>query len=410
MTTAQRTKEGPVEPLSHKKRAARALLPTTHFVSTEEAHGSWIRAMFALGAQMREENPSMEITDLALGQPFPVDPSIVTAFTEALHRPLGSFGYMPNSGFPDVREAIATWADLPMQCIYMTPGAGPAMCLALRAFVEPGSEVLGVAPHFAEFATWTRVAGSTFVPLDGGPIGRLTPELLERSLTPQTRALILNSPSNPTGYVFTGEDLAGLAAVLTQHEATTGVRILVIVDEVYRQLVIPPTVAGQIFDYWDASVAVRSFSKDLGLAGERIGYLALHPLLGSSTLISQLETTARALAFTNAPATAQRALLALPTLTVDPAPLATLVGVLVDEARARGLHLVPPQGGIYLWIETPRRDATKIAQEMARRGVLVAPGIAFGRKDHVRICITRGQVAVVRGLATLASVAQLPVP
>ncbi len=203
-------------------------------------------------------------------------------------------------------------------------------------------------------------------------------EAVERVLGPRTSALILNTPCNPSGHVATGEELRGLAALLERHRRRHGRRIVLLVDEVYHRLVYPPAHHVHPFAVYPATAIARSFSKDLGLAGERIGYLALHPELAGPEVMRGLELCQRALGFVNAPATMQRMLVHLPSLDVDLAPYLERRDLTVALAADAGLEIADLQGGLYAWVRVHGEDTLALAAALARRRVLVAPGIAFG--------------------------------
>ena len=198
-------------------------------------------------------------------------------------------------------------------CIAMTGGAAGAMCLALRAFLDAGDEVVGIAPYFPEFRPYCETGGLSFNPVRADDTSqRVDIDALVRALSDRTAALIINTPSNPSGHVIEHDEMAAIVDVLEHHNRRTGRRILLIADEAYRNLVYAPARRVEPFAYYEHTVLARSFSKDMGLAGERIGYLALHPSLAGEQTDRGLESCMRALGMVNAPATAQRA--ALPRL------------------------------------------------------------------------------------------------
>jgi aspartate aminotransferase len=298
---------------------------------------------------------------------------------------------MPNLGYPEVRERAAEDVDFPgvtSACVAVTPGAAAAICIAIRTFVDPGDDILGVAPYFPEFRLYCETAGARFVPVATRDDLVLDLDGIAAALTPRTAAVLLNSPSNPSGHVLDEDELRGLAALLERHNAKHDRRVLVIVDEVYRRLVFPPFRRIEPLAMYDHTVLARSFSKDLGLAGERIGYLVLHPSLVSPDVHLGLAQAMRALGFVNAPATAQRALLHLNSWEADLAPYLERRNLVLERARDAGLDAAEPQGGLYPWLRSPWADTLAYVDDLARHRVLLTPGVAFGTPSHIRLCFS----------------------
>ena len=372
--------------------------------------GSWVRRMFAEGQRLRALHGDDAVADLALGQPLG-EPS--PAVREALQRAaaerggVARFGYMPNLGYPEVRERAARdagYAEVTRDCVAMTGGAGAAISLALRAFVDPGDEVIGFVPYFGEYRAYCAAVGARFVPVESLDDMSLDLGAVEAALTERTAAVILNTPGNPSGYVVTDGEMRGLASLLDAHRERTGRRVVLVVDAVYRNLVYPPAYPVNAMTYYDATVVARSFSKDLGLAGERIGYLAVHPEMADAQVMRGLELCQRALGFVNAPATMQRMLLHLESWEIDLAPFQERRDHALQCARDAELDTTEPQGGLYLWIRSPWNDRLAFTQALAEKLVLVAPGIAFGAPDRFRVCFTARRDALETAMARIAEV------
>jgi aspartate aminotransferase len=384
-------------------------VPISDWARQQVDAGSWVRRMFAEGQRLRALHGDDAVADLALGQPLG-EPS--DAVREAIARAAGErggarFGYMPNLGYTEVRERAAEdvrFAGVSADCIAMTGGAGAAISLALRTFVDPGDEVIGFAPYFGEYRAYCAAAGAQFVAVPSRDDMELDAEAFVDRLTPRTAAVILNTPNNPSGHVTNDREMRALATVLDAHRRRTGRTVVLIVDAVYRRLVYPPHRDLHAFDHWDATVLARSFSKDLGLAGERIGYLALHPSLATQQTRRALEVCQRALGFVNAPATMQRALLHLDSWDVEIAPFQERRDHALRCAREAGLDVVEPQGGLYLWIRSPWPDGLSFTQALAEKLVIVAPGIAFGAPDRFRVCFTARRDALETAMARIAEV------
>jgi len=370
--------------------------------------GSWVRRMFAEGQRLRALHGDA-VCDLALGQPLgEPSPQVREALQRAAaERGAQRFAYMPNLGYPEVRERAAQDVGFPGvtgECVAMTGGAGAAVSLALRAFVDPGDEVIGVVPYFGEYRAYCAAVGARFVAVPSLDDMSLDLGAIGAALGANTAALILNTPNNPSGHVATAAEMRQLAAMLDAHRSRTGRRVVLIVDAVYRRLVYPPNRDLNAMQFYDATVLARSFSKDLGLAGERIGYLAVHPELADQQVMRGLELCQRALGFVNAPATMQRMLLHLDSWEVDLRPFQERRDHAVQCARDAGLDVDAPQGGLYLWIRSPWDDGLSFAQALAEKLVIVAPGIAFGMPDRFRLCFTARRDALETAVTRIAEV------
>lgn len=349
--------------------------------------------MFAEGQRLRTAHGDESVIDLSLGQPLDAPPLVREALARAGAEWFpGRNAYMPNLGYQEVRERAAedvAYAGVTAAGIAMTGGAAGAICLALRAFVQAGDEVVGVAPYFPEFRAYCETTGLSFVPVraDDDTL-RIDPDGMVRALSERTAAVIINSPSNPSGHVVESDEMSEIVDIIEHHNRRTGRRILLIVDEAYRNLVYAPATRAEPFDQYEHTVLARSFSKDMGLAGERIGYLALHPSLVSEQTERGLESCMRALGMVSAPATAQRALLHLDSWHIDVEQYHVLRDHARDAATAAGLDVAPPQGGIFLWIRSPWPDTLAYVGALAEQHVLVTPGIAFEVPDRFRLCFT----------------------
>lgn len=349
--------------------------------------------MFMEGIRLRAEHGEDAVVDLSIGQPLEAGDAVVDAFHAAVDdRFAGRFGYMPNLGYGEVRERAAEDVDHPgitADCIAMTSGAAAAISVALRTFVDPGDDVIGVAPFFPEFRLYCETAGARFVPIpvDESTL-RIDLDAIAAALTPRTGAVLLNSPSNPSGHVLDAQELGALAALLEKHHERHSRPVLLIVDEVYQRMVYAPHQRADPLRFYRHTVLARSFSKDLGIAGERIGYLVLHPSLATSETHLGLAQSMRSLGFVNAPATAQRAMLHLRSWDIYLEPYRERRDLVLRRIRQTGVEAAEPQGGIYLWIRSPWPDTLAFIDALAARHVLLTPGVAFGVPTHVRLCFS----------------------
>jgi aspartate aminotransferase len=384
--------------------------PLSAWASRQVDAGGWIRRMFAEGQRLRGVHGDDEVIDLSLGQPLDAPQVVRDAFRRAAAEEFpGRHAYMPNLGYPELRERAAEdvdFAGVTATSIAMTGGAAGAMCLALRAFVDAGDEVVGVAPYFPEFRPYCETGGLSFVPVRSDDVSqRVDVDAFVSALSARTAAVIINTPSNPSGHVIEQEEMAEIVDVIEHHNRRTGRRILLIVDEAYRNLVFAPARRVEPFTHYEHTVLARSFSKDMGLAGERIGYLALHPSMTTGHTDRGLESCMRALGMVSAPATAQRALLQLDSWHIDTQPYRVLRDHARDAALAAGLDVAEPQGGIFLWIRSPWPDTLGYVGALAAERVLVTPGIAFEVPDRFRLCFTATPERLSSALATAGELA-----
>lgn len=365
--------------------------------------------MFMEGERLRGMYGEATVADLSIGQPLEAPETVVEAFAAASReRFVGRFGYMPNLGYPDVRERAAEDVDFPgvsSECIAMTPGAAAAINIAIRTFVDPGDDVIGIAPYFPEFRLYCETASARFVPVPTGPDLRLDLDGISAALSAHTAAVILNSPCNPSGHVLDAGELSGLAAVLEAHNNKHDRKVLLIIDEVYRRLTYVPHRRVEPFNVYEHTVLARSFSKDLGVAGERIGYLVLHPSLANAETHRGLAQSLRALGFVNAPATAQRALLHLDSWEINATPYRERRDLVMDRVRADGLEAMEPEGGLYLWLRSPWPDTLQLIEALTERRVLLTPGIAFGVPTHLRLCFSAPRRKLEMAMDALAELA-----
>lgn len=368
--------------------------------------GGWIRRTFMEGQRQRALYGDDEVADLALGQPLEAGDAVADAFrAAAAERFSGRYEYMPNLGYGDVRERTAAQSGVrgvAAEHIAMTQGAAAAACIALRAFVDPGQDVIGVAPYFPEFRLYCETASTRFVPIAVRGDMSLDLEGIESALSRNTAAVLVNSPSNPSGHVLQEEELRGLADLLTRHNIRHDSRVVLIVDEVYRQLLYSAQQYIAPFSFYEHTVLTRSFSKDLGIAGERIGYLVLHPSLVTDEVHLGLELAMRALGFVNAPATAQRALMHLSRWDIDIAPYQERRDLIVESARQSGLDFAEPQGALYLWVRSPWEDTLALVSQLASQRVLGIPGVAFGVPTHLRFCFSYPRQKLIMAMDALA--------
>lgn len=363
-------------------------------VAEQMREGSWIRRMFEAGIALKREHGERNVFDLSLGNPVVEPPAEVHRELIRLleNPPAGMHRYMPNAGYPETREAVAkglaaeTGLPFSGQDVLMTCGAGGALNVTLKALLDPGDEVLLLAPYFVEYGYYADNHGG--IAVVSRCDDRFLPDLgdIERRITARTRAVIVNSPNNPTGVVYPAESLRALGALLAKKERELGTEIFVVSDEPYRRILYDGGPYRHVFEFHDASLVATSHSKDLALPGERIGYIAVNPgYAGKRELVDALVHCNRTLGFVNAPALMQRAVQVLQGVTVDVAQYRRKRDLLYAGLRDLGFDVVEPGGAFYLFPRSPMPDDVAFADLMQRHRVLVVPGRGFGAPGHFRL-------------------------
>ncbi|MEX2599571.1 MAG: pyridoxal phosphate-dependent aminotransferase [Dehalococcoidia bacterium] len=355
---------------------------------------SWIRRMFELGMALKRERGEDNVFDLSLGNPVAEPPReffdelrLVTGLqTPGMHR------YMPNAGYTETRQAVAdalageTGLPYGAQHVMMCVGAGGGINVAVHALCDHGDEVAIFKPFFAEYLFYASNHGA--VPVQVGCGADFTPDLdeLESRLTPRTKIVLLNSPNNPSGAVYSQAFIAQLAEVLERKSAEFGTDIYLLSDEPYRKIIFDgdpypfPQVA------YRRTLTVTSHSKDLALPGERIGYLAVHPgCPASADLMDAFVFCNRVLGFVNAPALMQHVVRNLQHVTVDVSDYQRKRDYLHAALTEAGYNVFKPQGAFYMFPESPVPDELALVEALQRHGVLVVPGRGFGLPGYIRI-------------------------
>ena len=354
---------------------------------------SWIRAMFEEGERLKKMHGIENIFDFTLGNPVTEPPKalkeelarIASSDTKGLHR------YMTNSGYEDVREEVAAFikekTNLPFtkDHIIMTVGCAGGINVALKALLDPMDEVIVPNPFFVEFRFYIENHGGVMRLVDTKEDFHLDIEKIKKAINKKTKAIIINSPHNPTGVVYDEKELRELAALLTERRQK-GQRIFIISDEAYRKIIYNGTTFPDLFPIYEDTITVTSHSKDLGLPGERIGYIALSPLVrNGKPLIDAMIFANRILGFINAPATMQRLVKRFQRNSVDIMDYQkrrdAIYSILVDS----GFDVVKPLGAFYIFPKSPLPDDIQFVRTLQEHRILGVPGIGFGKPGYFRL-------------------------
>jgi aspartate aminotransferase len=362
-------------------------------IATQLERASWIRRMFEEGARLKRERGETNIFDFTLGNPE-VEPPAVTL--EALRRVvergrLHSHGYMPNPGFHKVRAVIADKLrreiGLPFAAehVCMTSGAAAACNVVLKSILDPGDEVILLAPFFAEYPFYVGNHGGRVVVVETDADCLPDVNRIAAAITPRTRGIILNTPNNPSGRVYPEPLLRDLAAMLAHLPDPP----LVISDEPYKSLVYDGRQQAEVASLISQTAICYSWSKAQALAGERIGFLALSPRLPDwPQLAAACAFANRTLGFVNAPAIWQLVMAEAADACVDMGAYQHKRDVLCAVLAAAGYDARKPEGGYYVFLKTPIPDDVAFVGLLVKQGVLTVPGAGFGRGGYVRLSMT----------------------
>ena len=354
---------------------------------------SWIRRMFEEGIELREIHGAENVFDLSLGNPLLEPPDEFRAELARLvaDESPGTHRYMPNGGFPEVRasiaEVLAQESGVPITGaeILMTVGAAGAINTILRSILDQNDEVVLIAPYFAEYIFYVQHQSGVVKEAKCDENWLPDIESLEAAISPRTRAVIINSPNNPTGVIYPESSIVAIATALQRAEEKYGTEIYMISDEPYRKLIYTDAPYPFIFNHHPRSVVATSHSKDLGLAGERIGYAAVNPNDPSKNdLMDALNFSLRTLGFVNAPALMQRAVASIQRATVDIDIYRKKRDLLYGALTDIGYECVRPDGAFYLFPKSPIPDETEFVAQLQKELVLVVPGVGFGTSGFFR--------------------------
>jgi len=373
-------------------------MPIAQTIKNALASSSMIRRMFEEGLQLKKIHGDENVFDFSLGNPD-IDPP--QAFHDlfvklANEDEKGSHCYMPNAGYPHVREALAKKVSREQNVktdgsrVVMACGAAGGLNTVIKTICNPGDEMIVSRPYFMEYRAYTANHGAKLIEVDALDDFDLDIDAISAALNEKTAAIIINSPNNPTGKIYSKEKLACLSSALTQHGKKTGRFPYLISDEPYREITygydVPPVLSCYLH-----SIVVYSYSKSLSLPGERIGYIAVNPEIpAADDLVNGLIYSTRILGYVNAPALMQRIVGSLTEEKTDVSIYARRRGAFIEALNGAGIEYADPQGAFYLFCKVPEgkgsgiRDDKEFIEYLKKYLILGVPGSGFGKPMWVR--------------------------
>ena len=369
------------------------------------SHRSVIRDLFEFGKKRAAEVGADKVYDFSLGNPnVPAPDGVKEAAERLLAMPDNTVlhGYTSAQGDAEVRKAVADninerfGAGVSPDFIYMTCGAAASLTITLNALYEDSDEFILLAPFFPEYSVFVKAAGGTpvVVPFDEKTFA---PDLsaLEKAVTPRTKGIIVNSPNNPSGTVYTRKTLDGIVSLLERKSAEYGRKIVLIADEPYRELVYDDIEVPYLPNLYPDTVVCYSYSKSLSLPGERIGYIAISPrMTEKENVYAAVCGAGRALGYVCAPSMFQRVAAACVNERPDITAYRRNRDLIYSALTEMGYDCVHPDGAFYLFVRSPEPDANAFSERAKTFGLLIVPGDTFGAPGYVRIsyCVRRDMI------------------
>jgi len=355
---------------------------------------SWIRKMFEQGAKLKAKHGAENVFDFCLGNPNLEPPARFKEVLVDAAKASGSghHGYMPNTGYASVRQAVAEFLSreqgvaVTADEVIMTCGAAGALNVILKAILDPGDEMITPAPYFVEYGFYADNHGGVLKTVSTKSDFTLDLQAIQAAITPGTKAVLINSPNNPSGQIYSKESLLQLGSLLTEEGRRLNRTLYLISDEPYRKITFDGAKVASIFSCYAESMIATSYSKDLSIPGERIGFLAVNPRSTyKEDLLAGMALANRILGYVNAPALMQRAIQSLQGVSVDATIYKKKRDLLCDGLSECGYEIVKPSGAFYLFPKTPIRDDVAFVKALQEELILTVPGSGFGAPGYFRI-------------------------
>jgi len=380
-------------------------------------NNSVIRAMFEDGKKLAEEYGAENVYDFSLGNPnVPTPKEVKEAMLEILDKEdsLMVHGYMSNPGFEDVRAAIAGSLNrkfgtaFGVNNILMTVGAAGGLNVILKALLNPGEEVLTFAPYFVEYRSYVDNYGGVLIAVSPNT-ETFQPNLteFEEKITAKTKAVIINTPNNPTGVVYSEETIQKMADILRKKQQELGIDIYLISDEPYRELAYDGVNVPWLTNYYENTIVGYSYSKSLSLPGERIGYLVIpDEAADSENVIAAAGIANRILGYVNAPSMMQRTVARCLDAKVDVPYYDRNRTTLYEGLLKLGFECIKPEGAFYLFVKSPVADEKEFCAAAKRHNILIVPGSSFGCPGFVRIAYCVAYETIVNAMPGFEALAK----
>ena len=368
---------------------------------------SWIRKMFEEGAQLKEKHGVENVFDFSLGNPNLEPPA---RFKEVLIDVANASGtrhhsYMPNTGYASVRQAVAEVISkeqgvaITADEVIMTCGAAGALNVIFKTILDPGDEVITPTPYFVEYGFYVDNHGGALKTVPSRSDFALDPQAIRSAITSRTKAVLINSPNNPSGQVYSKESLVELGTLLQEEGRRLERTIYLISDEPYRKIAFDGIQVPALFSCYPESIIATSYSKDLSVPGERIGFLAVNPKARyRKDLLAGMALANRILGFVNAPALMQRVIESLQGVSVDMAIYQAKRDLLCDGLSRCGYEFVKPKGAFYLFPKSPIADDVEFVHALQEELILTVPGRGFGCPGFFRIAFCVDNDTITRAL------------
>lgn len=385
------------------------------------AGSSAIRAMFIEGKELAEKYGAENVYDFSLGNPAtPAPKDFNDAVMDLMKQTeddsvsLELHGYMSNSGYPDVRQAIADnlnqrfGTKLDFHNIVMTVGAAGGLNIIFKTILDPEDEVVVFAPFFGEYRQYVANFDAKLVTVQSDPVNfQPDPTELEAKITEKTKAILVNTPNNPTGVVYSSDTMQAIASVLEKKQREIGHDIYLVSDEPYRELVYDGVEQDFLTKYYNNTIVGYSFSKSLSLPGERIGYVVVpNEASDAEDLLRGIEISNRTLGFVNAPSLMQKAVVKCLETPADVAFYDRNRKLLYESLTQFGFTCVKPEGAFYLWVKSPVANEEEFVAAGKRHHLLMVKGSAFGCAGYVRLAYCVSYEMIKRSLPAFEKLAE----
>ena len=381
-------------------------------------NSSAIRAMFEEGNRLAKIYGAENVFDFSLGNPnVPAPQAVKDAIIEILNEedPVVLHGYTnSNAGYEDVREAVAASLNdrfdtaFSGKNIVMTVGAAGGLNVALKILLNPGDEVITFAPYFGEYRSYTANFDGVLVAISPNTED-FQPKLdeFEEKITAKTKAVIVNTPNNPTGVIYSGETIKKMAAIMEAKQKEFGTDIYLISDEPYRELAYDGVDVPYLTKYYANTIVGYSFSKSLSLPGERIGYLVIpDEASDSSDLISAASVATRILGFVNAPTLQQKMVVKCLNEQTDISYYDRNRETLYNGLKECGFTCIKPEGAFYLFVKSPMENEKEFCEAAKKYNILIVPGSSFGCPGYVRMAYCVAYETIVNALPKFKELAK----